>query len=202
MCHLGLYIFLAIRRKKGNRLTGRCDAAVMSIALKNTFCVSQNHFVSKMASKAYFNRSAAVEYVSDQWEIVENRPHYVMQEDSSMVLVDPTHPLMPNVEIQQAALVQSTPFEDTHVPAAKNLASVNSDQLDWLWPFDHHSSDAAAHQPQPSTIDSDVKIEATVIDQLDFSSFNLPLVVINNEQKKIDLAVFDAMVAFFGEKLF
>ena len=40
---------------------------------------------------------------------------------------------MSNDEVQQkAAPIQSTPFEDTDAPAAKQLAPVNTDQLDWL----------------------------------------------------------------------
>ena len=73
-----------------------------------------------MAPKAHFIRSAAVELVSTQWEKVAKRAHNVLQEDGSMVLVDPTHPVMPNVEIQAAALIQSTPFDDA--PAAKQMA--------------------------------------------------------------------------------
>jgi len=74
-----------------------------------------------MAFKAHFNRKAAVKYASAQWASVANRFHTVMQEDFSMVIVDPTHPLMPNFEIPQAAPVQSTPFEETHAPADKQV---------------------------------------------------------------------------------
>ena len=147
-----------------------------------------------MASKAHFIRSAAVDLASSQWEKVAKRAHDVMQEDGSVVLVDPTHPVMPNVEIQQAAPIQSTHFEDA--PAAKQMAPVNIDQLDWLLsPFDQESS-AAAHPTQLSSNVADTsKAEATsVIDQLDFSCFTLPPVVIKNDQQKIDLAVFDAMI--------
>ena len=146
-----------------------------------------------MASKAHHSRSAAVEFALDEWENVAKRPHYVMQEDGSIVLVDPsTHLVMSNDEIQQeAAPIQSTPFEDTDAPAAKQLAPVNTDQLDWLWPFDQSPEADAAYEPMLSSIVADIKAE--VIEQLDFSCFDLPLVVINNEQKKIDLADFDAM---------
>jgi len=228
-----------------------------------------------MALNAHYRYSAAVEYAQSQWESVSKRAHYKMQEDGSVVLVDPNHHETSHVEIQKIDPARLCPFEvqptDPPQPAAHHGAQittnkleksrmspfepssssvsaahpsvpigkkldpfflsffeqpkvdpfnkdalslitsvnqfdqqtkimvndipVNSDQLDWLWPFDHQSSDAAANQPKPSTIVSDVKIEATVIDQLDFSCFNLPPVVINKEQKKMDLADFDAMVA-------
>ena len=51
-----------------------------------------------MAPKAHFIRSAAVDLASTQWDKVAMRAHNVMQEDGSVVRVDPSHPVMPNVE--------------------------------------------------------------------------------------------------------
>jgi len=115
---------------------------------------------------AHFNRSAAVDLASTQWEKVAKRAHNVMQEDGTIVRVDPTHLVVLNVEIQQAA-------------------PIPNDQ----------SSSAAAHPTQLSSIIADTKYEATsVIYPLDFSCFTLPPVAIKNDQQKIDLAIFDAMI--------
>lgn len=42
-------------------------------------------------NNAHFNNSAAVEYVQFQWKSINNRAHYIMQNDGSIVLVDPNH---------------------------------------------------------------------------------------------------------------
>ena len=119
-----------------------------------------------MAPMAHFNRSAAVDLASTQWEKVAKRAHNVMQEDGTVVRVDPTHLVVLNVEIQQAA------------PIPKD-----------------QSSSAAAHPTELSSIIADTKYEATsVIYPLDFSCFTLPPVAIKNDQQKIDLAIFDAMI--------
>ena len=137
--------------------------------------------------------SNAADFLKSQWEIVTSNAHHIMNEDGSFVLVDPsTRPvMMSSAEIKAAAPIQLFSSEDTDAPAVKQLAPVNTDLLDWLWPFDQSPEADAAYEPMLSSIVADIKAE--VNEQLDFSCFDLPFIVINNEQKKIDLADFDAM---------
>ena len=81
---------------------------------KYFFAFRKTQTCAKMASKAHFIRSAAVDLASTQWDKVAMRAHNVMQEDGSVVRVDPSHPVMPNVEFQAAAPIQSTINHQLH----------------------------------------------------------------------------------------
>jgi hypothetical protein len=63
------------------------------------------------ADNAHSRYSAAVEYAQSQWESVSKRAHYKMQEDGCVALVDPSHQVTTNVDIQKIDPTRLCPFE-------------------------------------------------------------------------------------------
>jgi len=110
-----------------------------------------------MALNAHYRYSAAVEYAQSQWESVNNRVHHKMQEDGSVVLVDPNHQGTSHVEIQKIdPSARLFPFEvqptDPPQPAAQHGAQITINKLgkSRMSPFEPSSSSvSAAHSSVP-----------------------------------------------------
>ena len=68
-----------------------------------------------MAPNAHIRYSAAVEYAQSEWESVKNRVHYKMQEDGSVVLVDPNHVEIKKIDPARLCQFQVQPTAAQHV---------------------------------------------------------------------------------------
>ena len=105
-----------------------------------------------MAPQAHYRYSAAVECAQSQWESVNNRSHHKMQEDGSVVLVDPTQQVTSNVEIQKIDPARLSPFEvqpaDPAQPATQHGAEITVNKLGQsrLSPFEPSSPNGSAGQ--------------------------------------------------------
>ena len=103
-----------------------------------------------MAPNAHYRYSAAVEYAQSQWESVKNRVHCKMQEDGSVVLVDPTQ-VTTNVEIQKIDPARLCTFE-VQSTSAQHVSQITVNKLgkSRLSPFEPSPSSApAAHSSVP-----------------------------------------------------
>ena len=104
------------------------------------------------ANNAHLRYSAAVEYAQSQWESVNNRVHHKMQEDGSVVLVDPNHQGTSHVDIQKIDPARLCPFE-VQSTAAQHGAQITVNKLDKsrMSPFEPSSSSvsSAAHSLVP-----------------------------------------------------
>jgi len=110
-----------------------------------------------MARYADYRYSAAVEYAQSHWDSVNNRIHYKMQEDGSVVLVDPNHRVSWNVEIHKIDPARLSPFEvqptDPPQPATQHGAQITINKLgkSRLSPFEPSSSNGSAgHSSVPA----------------------------------------------------
>ena len=124
-----------------------------------------------MAPNVHYRYSAAVEYVQSQWERVNNRVHYKMKEDDFVALVDSSHQVTTNVDIQnkidQARL---WPFE-VQPTSAQRVAQITVNKLankSRLSPFEQASFNEASEpsSSEPSfmngTISTAVKYSSKV----------------------------------------
>ena len=124
-----------------------------------------------MAPNVHYRYSAAVEYVQSQWERVNNRVHYKMKEDGFVALVDSSHQVTTNVDIQnkidQARL---WPFE-VQPTSAQRVAQITVNKLankSRLSPFEQASFNEASEpsSSEPSfmngTISTAVKYSSKV----------------------------------------
>jgi len=152
-----------------------------------------------MASQAHYRYSAAVECAQSQWESVNNRVHYKMQEDGCVALVDPSHQVTTIVDIQKIDPTRLCPFEvqptDPPQPAAQHGAQITVNKLDKsrMSTFEP-SSVSAAHSSVPiskKSGPSPVSIFPAVITQMSPFTAN---------QKVKDVANFDAMVAALNDQ--
>jgi len=110
-----------------------------------------------MARYADYRYSAAVEYAQSHWDSVNNRIHYKMQEDGSVVLVDPNHRVSWNVEIHKIDPARLSPFEvqptDPTQPGTQHGAQITINKLgkSRLSPFEPSSSNGSAgHSSVPA----------------------------------------------------
>ena len=107
-----------------------------------------------MAPNVHYRYSAAVEYAQSQWERVTNRVHYTMKEDGFVALVDSSHQVTTNVDIQnkidQARLWSLFEVQPT---SAQRVAQITVNKLakSRLSPFEQASFNEAS---EPSSSDS------------------------------------------------
>ena len=106
-----------------------------------------------MAPNVRYRYSAAVEYAQSQWERVNNRVHYKMKEDGFVALVDSSHQVTTNVDIQnkidQARLWSLFEVQPT---SAQRVAQITVNKLakSRLSPFEQASFNEAS---EPSSSD-------------------------------------------------